>query len=134
MNIAIGNDHAGTSYKFEIIKLLESKGHTVNNYGTNEEHIIGVDMGARYTLTGFVVQGSGRRYGWSLWAYVQSSMDVHSDSFVYSTDDTGAPVVSDTRVMSKCVNVDRSWSHIKDIKPPSSRYWEVPVKGIVGLV
>jgi len=37
MNIAIGNDHAGTAYKFEIIKLLESKGHTVENFGTNEE-------------------------------------------------------------------------------------------------
>ena len=37
MNIAIGNDHAGTTYKFEIIKLLESKGHTVENFGTDEE-------------------------------------------------------------------------------------------------
>ena len=36
MKIAIGNDHAGTEYKFEIIKLLESRGITVTNYGTNE--------------------------------------------------------------------------------------------------
>lgn len=35
MKIAIGNDHAGTDYKFEIIKHLESKGYIVNNYGTN---------------------------------------------------------------------------------------------------
>jgi ribose 5-phosphate isomerase B len=35
MVIAIGNDHAGTEYKFEIIKLLESKGLEVLNYGTN---------------------------------------------------------------------------------------------------
>ena len=27
MTIAIGNDHAGTEYKFEIVKYLESKGH-----------------------------------------------------------------------------------------------------------
>ncbi len=35
MNISIGNDHAGTDYKFAIIKHLETKGFTVNNYGTN---------------------------------------------------------------------------------------------------
>jgi ribose 5-phosphate isomerase B len=35
MVIAIGNDHAGTEYKFEIIKLLESKGIKVLNFGTN---------------------------------------------------------------------------------------------------
>lgn len=35
MIIAIGNDHAGTEYKFEIIKLLEQKGHSVLNFGTN---------------------------------------------------------------------------------------------------
>ncbi len=35
MTIAIGNDHAGTDYKFEIIKLLESKGIKVLNFGTN---------------------------------------------------------------------------------------------------
>ncbi len=26
MTVAIGNDHAGTSYKFEIIKLLNNQG------------------------------------------------------------------------------------------------------------
>ena len=35
MNISIGNDHAGTAYKFAIIKHLEAKGFTVKNYGTN---------------------------------------------------------------------------------------------------
>lgn len=35
MTIAIGNDHAGTTYKFEIIKQLESKGIKVLNFGTN---------------------------------------------------------------------------------------------------
>lgn len=35
MNIAIGNDHAGTEYKFEIIKFLEEKGHKVLNFGTD---------------------------------------------------------------------------------------------------
>lgn len=35
MRIAIGNDHAGPDYKYEIIKLLESKNIEVDNYGTN---------------------------------------------------------------------------------------------------
>ena len=35
--IAIGNDHAGTSYKFEILEYLENKGYHVLNFGTNEE-------------------------------------------------------------------------------------------------
>lgn len=36
MKISIGNDHAGTDYKFEIINYLESEGIIVNNYGTNK--------------------------------------------------------------------------------------------------
>ena len=35
MTIAIGNDHAGTKYKFEIIKLLQSKDIKVLNFGTD---------------------------------------------------------------------------------------------------
>jgi ribose 5-phosphate isomerase B len=35
MTIAIGNDHAGTIYKFEIIKHLEKKGYTILNFGTD---------------------------------------------------------------------------------------------------
>lgn len=35
MTIAIGNDHAGTEYKFEITKHLETKGHLVLNFGTD---------------------------------------------------------------------------------------------------
>lgn len=35
MNISIGNDHAGTDYKFAIVNLLKSKGIEVQNYGTD---------------------------------------------------------------------------------------------------
>lgn len=35
MKISIGNDHAGVDYKQAIIKHLENKGNTLNNYGTN---------------------------------------------------------------------------------------------------
>lgn len=35
MNISIGNDHAGTDYKFAILKHLEAKGYIVKNYGTD---------------------------------------------------------------------------------------------------
>ena len=35
MTIAIGNDHAGTEYKFEIVNKLEAAGYTVLNFGTD---------------------------------------------------------------------------------------------------
>lgn len=38
MTIAIGNDHAGTEYKFEIIKQLETAGYKVLNFGTDTTH------------------------------------------------------------------------------------------------
>jgi ribose 5-phosphate isomerase B len=37
MKIAIGNDHAGTEYKFAIIDLLKERGIEVINHGTDEE-------------------------------------------------------------------------------------------------
>lgn len=40
MKIAIGNDHAGTAYKFSIQKHLASRGIEVVNYGTNEENSV----------------------------------------------------------------------------------------------
>jgi len=35
MTIAIGNDHAGTDYKFEIIKFLKTKDIKFLNFGTD---------------------------------------------------------------------------------------------------
>ena len=35
MKIAIGNDHAGTEYKFAIMEFLQKQGHQVINYGTD---------------------------------------------------------------------------------------------------
>ncbi|MDA9584907.1 ribose 5-phosphate isomerase B [Flavobacteriaceae bacterium] len=35
MNISIGNDHAGTDYKFAIIEFLRRKNITVDNHGTD---------------------------------------------------------------------------------------------------
>lgn len=35
MTISIGNDHAGTDYKFAIVKLLKLQGIEVLNYGTD---------------------------------------------------------------------------------------------------
>ena len=37
MTIAIGNDHAGTDYKFEIIKYLELQNIEVINHGTDTD-------------------------------------------------------------------------------------------------
>ena len=36
MKIAIANDHAATEMKFQVIEYLESKGHEVINFGTND--------------------------------------------------------------------------------------------------
>ena len=35
MNISIGNDHAGTSYKFKIIEHLKKKNNNIINHGTD---------------------------------------------------------------------------------------------------
>jgi ribose 5-phosphate isomerase B len=40
MKIAIGNDHAGTEYKFAIIEMLENMGHEVINFGTDTEESV----------------------------------------------------------------------------------------------
>ena len=37
MDIAIGNDHAGTCYKFKIIEFLKTKKISVINFGTNND-------------------------------------------------------------------------------------------------
>ena len=37
MNILLANDHAGTTLKNEIKKVLESKGYSVNNLGCDSE-------------------------------------------------------------------------------------------------
>lgn len=37
MNISIGNDHAGTNYKLELLSYLTTQGHTVINHGTDDE-------------------------------------------------------------------------------------------------
>ena len=40
MKIAIGNDHAGTAYKFAIVVMLETQGHEVINFGTDTEESV----------------------------------------------------------------------------------------------
>jgi len=40
MKIAIGNDHAATEYKKEIVKYLESKNHTIINCGTDQNESV----------------------------------------------------------------------------------------------
>ncbi len=68
MKIAIGNDHAGTVYKFEIINLLESRGITVSNYGTDGDssvdypdfvHPVANDVNSEKVDFGILVCGSG---------------------------------------------------------------------------
>jgi len=37
MKLAIGNDHAGTEYKFQIVSYLKDKGIEVVNFGTDDD-------------------------------------------------------------------------------------------------
>ncbi len=68
MRVAIGNDHAGTTYKFAIVEYLKSEGIEVNNYGTNEEssvdypdfvHPVAKDVDAQNVDFGILICGSG---------------------------------------------------------------------------
>ncbi|MGC1633183.1 MAG: ribose 5-phosphate isomerase B [Gelidibacter sp.] len=68
MKISIGNDHAGTEYKKAIVKHLEEKGYTVNNYGTNTDdsvdypdfvHPVADDVESKTVDYGIIICGSG---------------------------------------------------------------------------
>ncbi|RLD28791.1 MAG: ribose-5-phosphate isomerase [Bacteroidetes bacterium] len=68
MNISIGNDHAGTNYKFAIIKHLKTKGITVKNYGTDTNdsvdypdfiHPVAKDVETKNSDFGIIICGSG---------------------------------------------------------------------------
>lgn len=68
MKIAIGNDHAGTDYKFAIKEYLESEGIEVTNYGTNENnsvdypdfvHPVAKDVNINKVDLGILICGSG---------------------------------------------------------------------------
>ncbi|WP_435135636.1 ribose 5-phosphate isomerase B [Formosa sp. A9] len=68
MKISIGNDHAGTAYKFAIVKHLEAKGYTVKNYGTDETssvdypdfvHPVATDVTEKTADFGIIICGSG---------------------------------------------------------------------------
>lgn len=67
MIISIGNDHAGTDYKFAIIKFLESKGITINNHGTDTDgsvdyadfvHPVAKDVETNKATYGILICGS----------------------------------------------------------------------------
>ncbi|WP_103069601.1 ribose 5-phosphate isomerase B [Aquimarina sediminis] len=68
MKIAIGNDHAGTEYKFAIKEYLESEKVEVVNYGTNENssvdypdfvHPVAKDVDNTKVDFGILICGSG---------------------------------------------------------------------------
>ncbi len=68
MTIAIGNDHAGTEYKFAILDLLEKLGHTVINFGTDSDksvdypdyiHPVAVAVENKEVDFGVILCGSG---------------------------------------------------------------------------
>lgn len=68
MKIAIGNDHAGTDYKFAVAGLLKERGIEVTNYGTDTEdsvdypdfvHPVAEDIEAGKADFGIIICGSG---------------------------------------------------------------------------
>ena len=67
MNISIGNDHAGTDYKFRIIEFLKSKNIEVTNYGTDTDssvdypdfvHPVAKDVVSKKAKYGILLCGS----------------------------------------------------------------------------
>jgi len=68
MKISIGNDHAGTEHKKEIIKTLQKKGHVLINNGTDSgesvdypDHIhpVAVQVSNKKSDIGIIICGSG---------------------------------------------------------------------------
>ena len=68
MNISIGNDHAGTNYKLELLSYLTTQGHTVINHGTDDEdsmdypdtiHPVADDVSNQKSDIGIIICGSG---------------------------------------------------------------------------
>lgn len=68
MNISIGNDHAGTKYKLELLSYLTEKGHTIINHGTDDDnsmdypdtiHPVANDVSNKKADIGIIICGSG---------------------------------------------------------------------------
>ena len=68
MKISIGNDHAGTEYKFEILDYLKSQGYEVTNHGTDKDdsvdypdfvHPVAKDVESKTSDFGIIICGSG---------------------------------------------------------------------------
>ena len=68
MKISIGNDHAGTEYKNEIVNYLKNKGIEVTNYGTDSSdsvdypdfvHPVAKDVNNGVVDLGIIICGSG---------------------------------------------------------------------------
>jgi ribose 5-phosphate isomerase B len=67
--IAIGNDHAGTKLKQQIVAMLEGAGYVLNNYGTNTEesvdypdyvHPVANSINMEQTELGILICGSAQ--------------------------------------------------------------------------
>ena len=68
MKISIGNDHAGTNYKLELLSYLTTQGHIVINHGTDDEdsmdypdtiHPVAEDVSNHKSNIGIIICGSG---------------------------------------------------------------------------
>lgn len=69
MKISIGNDHAGPDYKQAIVEMLQKRGCTVTNHGTDSNdsvdypdfaHLVGKDVQEGRVNYGIVICGSAQ--------------------------------------------------------------------------
>ncbi len=68
MKISIGNDHAGTEYKFTVLEYLKSKGYEIINHGSDSKdsvdypdyiHPVAKDVENKTADLGIIICGSG---------------------------------------------------------------------------
>ncbi|MGB7785303.1 MAG: RpiB/LacA/LacB family sugar-phosphate isomerase [Salinimicrobium sp.] len=68
MKVSIGNDHAGTEYKFAVVEYLKSRNIEVTNHGTDSEdsvdypdfvHPVAKDVENKTVDLGIIICGSG---------------------------------------------------------------------------
>ena len=105
MKIAIGNDHAGPEYKFEIIKLLEAKGIEVINYGTDTLdsvdypdfiHPVAKDVDINKVDFGIIICGSGNGANMTANKYqnVRSALCWNKEIVVLAREHNNANILS----------------------------------------
>lgn len=105
MKIAIGNDHAGTSYKNAIVNLLKKEGYEIINFGTNTNesvdypdfiHPVASAVNNREVDLGIILCGSGNGANMTANKYknVRSALCWNSEITVLARQHNNANILS----------------------------------------